>query len=296
MDTRSNPWSLKQVFPYVVTAVAITGLWWVLSQQPPAQSYLVHAGLLMLIVLSAAVWGLGTGLLATGLGLLGYALPQQTILEPATTAQLQLTLALEGTLISALFGLQKRYLYLKTQHQQLQSRQEHLLESALTDSLTGLLNRRAFEQNFAVDFNVAERNGLPLTLMILDIDGLKQVNDWQGHERGDQLLVEVAKVLKSVLRITDRIYRLGGDEFAVVLPSMCADELKQPVSRLRYQIERLKHKGFYESGISLGLACYPQDAGDRRSLFQMADTRMYWDKRNKHQRSIETPEMWALSD
>lgn len=294
MNTWSNTWSLKLAFPYMATAVAMGGLWWVLSQQPPAEGYMIQAGLLMLVVLSAAVWGLGTGLLATALGLLGYALTQPTLLESANTAELQL--ALEGTLVSALFGLQKRYLYLKAQHQQLQSRQEHLLESALTDSLTGLLNRRAFEQNLAVDFNVAERNGLPLTLMILDIDGLKQVNDWQGHERGDQLLVEVANILRSVLRITDRIYRLGGDEFAVILPSMCTDELQQPVSRLRYKIERLKHKGFYESGISLGLACYPQDAPDRRGLFQLADTRMYWDKRNKHQRSIETPEMWALSE
>ena len=89
---------------------------------------------------------------------------------------------------------------------------------ALVDGLTGLGNHRAFQDELARQLEVAKRHGAPLSLLLVDVDDLKSVNDTMGHAGGDRLLEAVGQVASNVLRRSDRAFRVGGDEFAILLP------------------------------------------------------------------------------
>jgi diguanylate cyclase (GGDEF)-like protein len=108
-----------------------------------------------------------------------------------------------------------------------------LRTQAERDHLTGLLNRQAFTAIAEHSIARATRTGEPLTLAILDLDGFKEVNDNQGHEAGDGLLVEVARIWSEHLRASDALGRLGGDEFVVLMPGIGADEAEAALARLR---------------------------------------------------------------
>ncbi len=104
------------------------------------------------------------------------------------------------------------------ERKRLMREREHLSEASNTDPLTGLLNRRAFDEHFAQEIARAERYHSALSLVVLDLDHFKEVNDGQGHAAGDALLRAVGVLLRSELRTADRAVRLGGDEFALLLP------------------------------------------------------------------------------
>ena len=97
-----------------------------------------------------------------------------------------------------------------------------LERAALTDELTGLANARAFGEDVRLDLARAARTGGPLTLAMIDLDGLKAVNDSLGHQAGDARIRLLADALRAVARTSDRVYRLGGDEFAALLPGSSA--------------------------------------------------------------------------
>lgn len=152
--------------------------------------------------------------------------------------------------------------------------------AAFTDALTGLGNRRAFDRDLDASLNGAQRHGYPVSVLMLDLDGLKQVNDTQGHERGDTLLREFARALHTTLRREDRIYRLGGDEYAAILEHTPSSEgtFSAIRSRVAQAIAKLRGNGFPEADVSAGLAAFPQEAGDAQSLVRLADERMYEEK------------------
>src|SRR6266576_1406913 len=93
-----------------------------------------------------------------------------------------------------------------------------LSSAARTDALTGLLNRRGFEELFATELERARRNGRPLSVIVGDLDGFKAVNDRYGHAAGDHALEKLSEILQTVKRRIDTAARLGGEEFAVIAP------------------------------------------------------------------------------
>ncbi len=148
----------------------------------------------------------------------------------------------------------------------------HDLEQlSLTDSLTGLGNRRAFERDLEVALKRAERTAEPLALLYLDVDGLKRLNDRRGHVAGDETLRSLGAVLRSSLRIgSDAAYRVGGDEFVMVLTSD-ASHAEAIAERLA---ERFRERSPHQSRVSSGVVVWDGEAR-LQQLIEEADTRMY---------------------
>ena len=161
---------------------------------------------------------------------------------------------------------------------------EHNKHLALHDVLTGLPNRRLFQDRLTWTLERARRTGTQAALLVLDLDGFKQVNDTMGHHVGDLLLQQVARIFSGRVRRSDTVARTGGDEFSVILdtPSNEAealhvghalqDLLKEPLI-LEDRSVRI--------GASFGLAVFPDDAVDMEALCIAADLRMYDNKRNR---------------
>jgi len=146
---------------------------------------------------------------------------------------------------------------------------------ALTDPLTGLLNRRGFEIELERALERAREGRNPLCLWVLDFDDFKQVNDRAGHEFGDALLREVGHVLTRVLPADAAAGRLGGDEFVVMLPGAEADEAEAATRDIREQLlDGLDDAGF-PLRASIGVASYPFDGGSVSQLLRAADQAVY---------------------
>ncbi|RIH90315.1 Diguanylate cyclase DosC [Calidithermus terrae] len=149
-----------------------------------------------------------------------------------------------------------------------------LEEAALTDALTGLPNRRAFDRRLSEELERAKRHGYPLSLLVMDLRGFKQVNDRLGHARGDEALVRVAQALLLERRKSDSLFRWGGDEFAAILPH--ADSLGGLSVAQRYAslVETICLEGLC-MGLNIGVATFPEEANSQQTLLQLADSRMY---------------------
>jgi diguanylate cyclase (GGDEF)-like protein len=146
---------------------------------------------------------------------------------------------------------------------------------AVTDSLTGLLNRRGFEQRFREEIKRAERAGRELGVVILDCDGLKAINDRGGHQLGDSVLVRVARCLKTQKRVSDIAGRLGGDEFAVLLPEVDGDGTVLAAERLRRSIVAQVLEDGQLVTATFGVAVYPTDGKTPGALLRAADQALY---------------------
>jgi diguanylate cyclase (GGDEF)-like protein len=154
---------------------------------------------------------------------------------------------------------------------------------AFTDPLTGLGNRRAFDMDLRRECARAARHDRPLTIAIIDLDGLKAINDRSGHAAGDRALRALATTLTASLRREDAAYRIGGDEFAVVLPDAAA-------MGAGFLADRLQLAG--GPSASVGVATYPTDILDR--LVELADARLYATRRSN--RAVEPADhVWPAS-
>jgi diguanylate cyclase (GGDEF)-like protein len=158
-----------------------------------------------------------------------------------------------------------------------------LLERAealsVTDDLTQLYNSRYLNQVLRRETKRASRSGRPLSLLFVDLDGFKQVNDTHGHLFGSRALVEAAALIRTSARETDVVARFGGDEFALVLPETGSDGAQAVAERVR---ERVASHHFLEGDgldvhltASIGIATLPQAAGSAEELVQAADRAMY---------------------
>ena len=146
------------------------------------------------------------------------------------------------------------------------------------DSLTGLGNRRTFLERVAAECARSRRYGRPFSVVVCDIDGLKELNDRYGHEAGDAALVRLADVVRERLRSTDGAYRLGGDEFALVLIEAGEAEAAEAVERIRAALPVEGDRRLARLGASFGVAVFaPSDDAD--SLLRRADAAMYEEKR-----------------
>jgi diguanylate cyclase (GGDEF)-like protein len=161
---------------------------------------------------------------------------------------------------------------------------ETVQQQALTDELTGLFNVRQFHERMDGEIERADRFGNPLSLVMLDIDKFKAVNDSYGHLQGDVVLVEVARVLRRLSRDVDLPARYGGEEMAIVLPQTDLVGAQQQAERVRSAIEsmniqRLDGGGPLPITASFGVASFPSEAADKTALIAAADAALYRAKR-----------------
>jgi diguanylate cyclase (GGDEF)-like protein len=150
-------------------------------------------------------------------------------------------------------------------------------QTAATDPLTGLLNRRGFGEAVERELARARRHKRPLALAYLDVRGLKAVNDRDGHLIGDELIRQVAVLLRDSARTGDVIARLGGDEFALLLAEQSADGAGRVQTRLRDQLpaRRAAIATDVPWDLTIGTAAYPADGESFPALLSVADRRLY---------------------
>ncbi|HZD60922.1 MAG TPA: diguanylate cyclase [Anaerolineae bacterium] len=154
-----------------------------------------------------------------------------------------------------------------------------LEEKAYTDSLTGLFNHRYFHDSLSSEINRANRYQHPLSLIAIDIDDFKRINDNFGHKNGDNALKSLAERLRDSIRITDIACRVGGEEFAIILPETTAYQALTVAERLRLDMSSRPIEEIGRITISLGIAAIPDHATDKDSLIEAADIAMYQAKR-----------------
>jgi diguanylate cyclase (GGDEF)-like protein len=159
-----------------------------------------------------------------------------------------------------------------------------LAEQARRDPLTGLLNHQAFSRLLELELARAARYDHGLTLVFLDLDGFKQINDTYGHLEGDRVLQRIGSLLRTSLRGSDMAGRLGGDEFGVVLLEADKRAGDRFLHRSRRALGELVATGQLPDhfDLSAGFAHYPSEATDASELLRLADARQYEAKRTKH--------------
>jgi len=170
------------------------------------------------------------------------------------------------------------------QKQALQTANHELERLSLSDSLTGLANRRAFDQALEREHVRQQRTASPLSVLVLDVDHFKSVNDHYGHSTGDDYLRAIAQVLKkTVMRSTDLAARHGGEEFACLLPDTGAAQAYVLAERIRQSVERLTlpntRAGQKSLTVSIGVATLQAMAGSTQELLDEADAKLYAAKR-----------------
>ena len=179
------------------------------------------------------------------------------------------------------------------QHDALARQRDELARISLTDPLTEALNRRGFEDRLGRELADAVRSGRPLTLVVLDLDDFKSVNDREGHAAGDALLRETVRRLSEVLRPHDSLGRLGGDEFALLCPG--AGE-----PNVTIVLDRLTDALTGSVPASIGHSCFPSDGDNPEALFVHADRRLYSAKadlpRERRNDALELAWATAMAD
>jgi diguanylate cyclase (GGDEF)-like protein len=159
---------------------------------------------------------------------------------------------------------------------------------ALTDGLTGCYNRRWFDLQLERDLLLATRMRHSVSLVMIDLDNFKRINDQAGHETGDIALRMLATALRNELRAVDTAVRFGGDEFAVILPQATIEGGLLVAKRLRNRIEQIEVPGYEGMTASFGVATFPTHAITRDSLITAADRALY-NSKNIGRNSVSTP-------
>jgi two-component system cell cycle response regulator len=186
----------------------------------------------------------------------------------------------------------KVHLEIKALQDKLREANELLLKISYTDHLTGLYNRRHLMEILDKEFMRAKRNGNSFSLVILDADHFKRINDKYGHQAGDSVLAIIASVFRKELRCYDTAARYGGEEFIALIPDSNADEAARVAERIRKAIESTTFTGD-KAGlrvtVSLGVAQYPSPGVDSiEALIREADKALYRAKVNGRNR-VEAP-------
>jgi diguanylate cyclase (GGDEF)-like protein len=176
----------------------------------------------------------------------------------------------------------------------LRTRSNELEWLAHTDTLTGLFNLRYLRQQMDHLLGLQQRYGHPFALLLLDVDGLKRVNDSFGHAAGDELLVGVADAIRAATRSVDVAARIGGDEFCVLAPHQTASRATVLADRLATGIETLESADGARVGVSIGVVACPEHASDGERLLELADVAMYRAKAAGDQVVIADPEPDAV--
>jgi diguanylate cyclase (GGDEF)-like protein len=183
------------------------------------------------------------------------------------------------------------------EHKRLQRNNAALEESATLDSVTGLWNRRVFSERLSTEFARYQRYGAPLTLLMIDLDGFKEVNDGYGHTTGDAILQRAGAVMRTAVRETDIPARYGGDEFGLILPGVgktagyaVAEKLRAAIASERIAVVDPDRAGEVSVTISIGLASAGPSAPDPERLLEAADRALYRAKELGRDRVMIAPD------
>ena len=187
-------------------------------------------------------------------------------------------LQVENLLAALLYPLRNALLYRAAIH------------SAFIDSLTGVKNRTAFDSNFGREIEYSTRKQNDLSLIVLDIDFFKRINDNYGHIVGDAVLRQVAQSVESTIRSSDALYRYGGEEFAIVLNGTDLEGALLLAERIRRNVEALRIDSLKDVHITLSLGvAILQERDNARSLFERADSALYEAKKSGRNRVVSIP-------
>lgn len=162
-----------------------------------------------------------------------------------------------------------------------------LVEDSTTDFLTGIYNVRGFDQEYNKAISWSKRKNERLSFLMLDIDHFKKINDQYGHTAGDEILKQLAELLKSTCRTFDIISRNGGEEFSVILQDTPLSHAKEVAERIRIAVENFDFKidnQIINLTISIGCSSYPENTQNPDELISLADKALYQAKesgRNK---------------
>jgi diguanylate cyclase (GGDEF)-like protein len=170
-------------------------------------------------------------------------------------------------------------------------RARQFANEARTDHLTGLANRREFERIMEREVALAERHDRKLSLMMIDLDNLKRINDRQGHRAGDDALKLVAQQLQRVVRSSDICARIGGDEFGVAMPETDLEHAREVASRLRAAVKEagLAARSAEPIEVSMGLTAW-RPGQDWQATYEVADGDLYEDKRRRKDAERTAPQ------
>jgi len=275
------------------------------SPQTPAPSF-SHAGLDKPTVirehlqhLDRRQWWLGSTTVAVilllTLGVASFAFPEILSQEQSTYSFYlnQAVRALVGlVLVFSVYSIYQQFQITKLRQElgsqieslaKVESLASEVYKLAALDQLTGLYNRRSGEQRLAEEISRAQRHGRPLTVLLMDLDGLKAVNDRHGHAAGDTVIKNFADRLQRAIRGSDLAVRLGGDEFMAILPECRADEVKHVLGRIEgldFEFDEQKVRLRFSSGWS---DYFPMET--MQEFLKRADMALYEDKRAAKQSS-----------
>ncbi|HEX8855678.1 MAG TPA: GGDEF domain-containing protein [Thermoleophilaceae bacterium] len=160
---------------------------------------------------------------------------------------------------------------------------------ANTDALTGLYNIRYLKQQMQQLIGVQQRYGHAFAVLLLDINGLKRINDAHGHAAGDRMLVGAAAAIRATVRTIDTVVRMGGDEFCVLAPHQTASGAKILAYRIGAAVEQIENDGGIQIGVSIGVVSCPQHGTDPDRLLELADAAMYHAKASGERVAVGSP-------
>ncbi|MDC4205404.1 MAG: sensor domain-containing diguanylate cyclase [Candidatus Manganitrophus sp.] len=172
------------------------------------------------------------------------------------------------------------YISIAIERSELYEKTEELKRISITDALTGLLNRRYFQERLTEEIERSRRHRIPVSLIIVDIDNFKGFNDTFGHLGGDEILVLLGQALRNYIRAIDVAARYGGEEFTIILPQTNKEDARIIAERLCREIERnetlqKKYSDLARLTVSVGLATFPDDAETFEELIRNADRALY---------------------
>ena len=268
--TRETPWKLA-----VETWAIIFFITWCVYQTGGIDSPLISLYLLV-IIFSALTLGKIVTLLEFGLITAVYFYLAQSTFDVDSYSILQLS---EMAMTFAPY-LMVAYLT-SLLAADLKNAREGLEQLSDTDELTGLNNRRAFNKVLEAETRKAARYDRPFSVLMLDADDLKTVNDECGHAVGDKLIVTIAQVINESLRKTDFLARYGGDEFVAILTEAPIDKAVEVAERIRASVENTSFSADGKrvaSTISIGVSCYSQELDEEDIILAQADKKLYESK------------------
>ncbi len=175
-----------------------------------------------------------------------------------------------------------------------------LRESTLNDAMTGLRNRRFLEEYSETLVSQCKRRGTSMTLIMMDLDYFKKVNDTYGHDVGDSILIDLANILKAHVRESDLVIRYGGEEFLIILPDTNSEDGLLVAEKIRVAVENFQFKAgsvLINKTISAGVADYPSDGQAFWQVLKYADVSLYAAKDAGRNQVVRfTPELWLSEE
>lgn len=177
------------------------------------------------------------------------------------------------------FTKRRELLRLREEIDRLRDENQRLAALAYRDALTGVRNRRFYGERLTEELSRLKRNSkVGLSVIVIDLNGFKRLNDTAGHAAGDVALIAVGRLLETLVRAEDVVCRLGGDEFGVLLPDTQRAQAERVAQRIRSQLPSLATVGLGRRGLAIGVASWAE-GDDEDALLAKADEEMYADKR-----------------